>query len=128
MPGTKMIGAYSLNALDAIMVAKRLSSYQAVVRIHNIDDSLRATVNNDWNFYMYDGFGQDALWGLNGLSSGNTINFRLYNTGGGIAHGYTVFRSKQTSFINAAGVSGVAGEDLGATKPVGWSTYVDYPF
>jgi hypothetical protein len=123
-----MLGALSLNALNAIVVAKKLSSYQAIVRIHNIDDSLRATVNNDWNFYMYDGFGQDALWGLGGLSSGNKINFRLYNTGGGISYGYTVFRSSQLSDFTASGVSGISGADYNATKGLGWWAYYDYTY
>lgn len=100
------------------------ASYDAIVRAHNIDDSLRVTVNNDWNFYMYDGYGKDSMWGLKGLSPGNTINFRLYNGGGGIAYGYTVFRSKNTSFFKGAGVSGIAGADLNANKPAGWVTNV----
>lgn len=124
----RMIGAYSLNALNAILVAKNLTSYQVIVRMHNIDDSSRATVNSNWASDFGEAYGRDVLWGLNGLASGNKVNFRLYNSSGATTHGYTVFRSNQTSMMDSVGVSGVAGQDYNAVKPVGYGSYVDYTY
>ena len=134
--GTRMPGVRSLNAHNALMMTKHLKQYQALVRIYNNDDYTQATVNNDWsaNNYIQTDLGNDSIWGLGGLATGNDIVFRTQNVSGVYTYGRSYLRMNSSNVLNDSsnnfgGVQGAVGAENNATKPAGWyatTFFVDF--
>lgn len=117
-----MVGLRELNVYNALVLAKNSSHYQAMARIHNVDDYIWLAFNGNWGTYYQKGFGEDAIYGLNGLSSGNTINFATYNAGAGgsYAYGYQVYRGATPVFDSMGGVAYITGVQNNASFSTGW--------
>lgn len=134
--GTRMPGVRSLNVHNALMMTKHLKQYQALVRIYNNDDYTQATVNNDWSAgnYIETTLGNDSIWGLGGLATGNDIVFRTQNVSGVYTYGRSYLRMNSSNVLtdssnNFGGVQGVVGAENNATKPPGWyatTFFVDF--
>lgn len=121
-----MIGVRSLNMHDALVLARYTKQYPVTIRLHNIDDVAEVTINNNWATKSTETYGYDKILGLSGIVAGEQVNFRTYNSGGGYAYGYSVYRGKQFFSQGIAGVSGVAGAELNANKPVGYYGVLNY--
>lgn len=118
--GTPIVGARSLNVNNAIVVAKNMKNYPIIVRLHNVDDSLEATINNDWTQKIDSTYGRDKIVGYKNVTAGSTLNFRTYNASGGYSYGYSLFKNNTFWWQNFAGVSGVSGAEGVSSKPAGY--------
>lgn len=129
----KPVGVRSLNLFNALTLAKYSHQYQTVARMTNTDDDVYATINWDWPTHQYavENFGDNAFWGINGLTSGDKLAFYTYNSSyGGYAYGYQVYRNSvlATNGEQFRGVSGVTGAENNAAKAVGWYGPWDYTY
>lgn len=118
-----------LNAYNALVVAKNWPYYDAIVRLYNIDDEHQVSAPN---WLRGDAIGDDSFIGLTGVTSGTIFNFKNYNSGGAITHGYQVYRkpTDPNYYIidNSAGVSGVVGENNNSIFPTGWYSPWTYQY
>ena len=117
---TKIAGARSLNVNNAITIAKNMKEFPVIVRLHNADDSVEATINGDWTQKIDSSYGRDKIVGYKNTTAGSVLNFRTYNGGGGYSFGYTLFKNNTLWWQNLAGVSGVSGAEGTNSKPVGY--------
>lgn len=46
--GANMAGVRSLNVNNALVIAKNIANFNALVRVYNVNDVTWASVNNDW--------------------------------------------------------------------------------
>lgn len=136
-PGnTQMVGMRVLNVHNAMVMVKHLKQYQALVRLHNSDNKSESTVNSVWSGTLLENVsGQDTIWGVGSLSTGNKFVFRTYNDNA--ATGYTYGRSylrmnsanALTDFVNFGGVWGAAWAENNSIKPIGhYSTTFEVTF
>ena len=119
----RMVGVRSLNVHNSLLLARYTKMYPIVVRLHNADDVVQFTHNYDWTTPAQNNlsYGYDAFWGVSGINPGDTLNFRVYNAFvGGYAYGYSIFQYNNFWAQSFAGVSGIAGAELNASKPVGY--------
>lgn len=113
-PG-KVAGIRNLNVLNALVMAKNLPNYQVLARLHNIDDNLYLGNSIDLSYFgqtNVENYGSDKIFGIDGLSYGNYVNFSEYNSSGGCAFGYQIYRN-QYVFDKIGGVSGISGTNIG---------------
>lgn len=121
-----------LNLFNALTIAKNIGSYNTITRVFNSDDYIQATSNSNWvSAYAYEGYKNDAIYGLNNITN-ETLNFRTKNAAiGGYTYGYQVYKNKKLYkevFDGIAGVIGasanVNGVYTNSNIPAGWlSTY-----
>lgn len=99
-----------LNMFNALIVAKNINNYQAITRVFNTDDNIQGTDSAQWgNWYAYESYNTDSFFGINSLITGTQLNFRTYNTSGGYAYGYQVYKNKALSSEVFDGIAGVYG-------------------
>jgi len=116
-----MVGMRELNLLNALIIAKYSADYPALARIHNIDDYAAMTFNGNWGSYYQQGFGNDAIYGLDGILTGETVDFYTYNNStGGYAFGYQGYKDGWPVAEIMGGVTYVTGANNNASYPVGW--------
>lgn len=130
------ISVGGLNMVNAFAVVNNLGQYNALARVGNIDDEAWMSVNSNWGSRLNnssDNYGKDAIWGINGLSYGDQINYATYNSAGGYAYGYGLFYGYTANnnyywqYCNAlAGVSGVVGADNNANPNPAGNSYYGY--
>lgn len=126
-----MVGMRELNLLNALTIAKYsnpTNGYDAIARVHNIDDFIWLAFNGNWGTYFQQGFGDDAIYGLDNLTSGDTISFATYNAGGGYAYGYQVYKNAEPMFDEMGGVAYVTGINSNTTYPTGWYNAKSYAY
>lgn len=129
-----LIGVRGLNMVNAFTMINNYNSYNALVRVSNIDDEAWFAKNYDWanrlNYmgtsdpyyntygnleFVKDQYRRDAIWGVNNLSGGDSITFTTYNQGyTRLTYGYQMFYRKNNpnywEYCEAlAGVAGVVG-------------------
>ncbi|MBC7474432.1 MAG: S8/S53 family peptidase [Candidatus Sericytochromatia bacterium] len=125
--GSPTANVRELNAYNALLLAKYLHQYPLITRVFNIDDNIQTTDAHNWqNYYGYEGYGNDAFWGINGLSTGGYLDFRTYNSGGGRAFGYQVYKQGINQFDYVGGVTGVSGAYNNAGSSAGWYDTYSY--
>lgn len=129
--GSHMVGIRSLNAFNAMIVAKNLNKHQVLFRTYNNDDDTWGTVNANWSpgVYMLENYGHDSIWGMDSLVSGDTLDSATYNSGagGGYAYGRSLMKWSSGVLYDYslyAGVSGVSGAEYNAGKAIGWYGYL----
>ena len=118
-----MVGMRELNVLNSIVLAKNSSKYEAMVRVHNVDDYVWMSINSNWNPPAQQrAFGEDAIYGINGLSYGDTFDFFTYNagTGSSYAYGYQVYEGTSPVYDSMGGVNYITGVANNYTASVGW--------
>lgn len=115
-----MVGIRDLNVLNALALAKNSSNYQILTRTHNIDDYTWMAFNYDWSTYYQKAFGEDTIYGVSGLSSGDVVNFSTYNVSGSYALGYQVYRNSYVAADLMGGVAYITGVMNNASFPSGW--------
>ncbi len=71
-------------------------------------------------------YGNDTIWGVNGLSTGNTLVFRTENDNAttGYTYGRSYLRRQSNNvlvdYTNFGGVFGATWAESNSTKPLGW--------
>lgn len=126
-----MVGMRELNLLNALTLAKYsnpTNGYDAIARIHNIDDFIWLAFNGNWGTYFQQEFGDDAIYGLDNLSSGDMISFATYNAGGSYAYGYQVYKNAEPVADEMGGVAYVTGINGNTTYPTGWYNAKSYAY
>ena len=84
--------------------------------------------NGVYNQYASTGYGFNQFWGVNGISTGDVLSFNTYNTGGGYAYGYQVYKNSLLNGERYEGVVGISGAEGNASKPVGYYGGWNYLF
>lgn len=108
-----------LNLFNSLIVAKNISQYDAITRVFNGDDYIQAAVGGNWqNYYEYEPYKNDTFYGINGLTT-NSLNFKTYNTSGGYAYGYQVYKNKKLNNEVFDGLSGIIGAQNNSGMPSG---------
>lgn len=108
-----------LNLFNSLIVAKNISQYDAITRVFNGDDYIEAAVGGNWqNYYEYEPYKNDTFYGISGLGA-SSLNFKTYNTSGGYAYGYQVYKNKKLNNEVFDGLAGVIGAQNNAGMPSG---------
>lgn len=111
----KKVGVRELNAYNALLIAKNLNQTNIMTRVSNVDDVTWASVNANWGSrFGDDGYGNDSMYQLFSMVSGDTLNFKTYNFSGGYTYGYQSFRRVPGNVLldvyeKFGGVKGVTG-------------------
>lgn len=119
-----LAGIRDLNVYNSLVIANNIGNFSLITRSFNIDDYVtgaNASASNIYSpYYSIDTYGTDLIYGLNSVPSGSYINFREYNSSGGCAYGYQVYRNNYNDFANwfdqFGGVKGVIGTSSGCNS------------
>lgn len=125
---TTMVGIRELNLYNALVLSKNSNQYPAMVRVHNVDDFVWMAFNWNWGAYYQSQFGDDKIYGITGINSGDILSFSTYNSSGSYAYGYQVYKGAQPVFDNMGGVAYVTGVQGNNSFPAGWYQTQGYTY
>lgn len=126
---SSMVGIRELNLYNALVMAKNSHQYQAMARVHNVDDFIWMSINWDWSNYYQSQFGDDRIYGINGVFDNDVVSFSTYNASvSAYAYGYQVYKGSQPVFDYMGGVAYVTGIQENSNFPVGWHQTTGYSY